>query len=253
MRTMKAAILATLTVAVLAPAAFADTFNINVAVTGDNLISGWYLDSTGLITLALTGNVGTWQVAKTGTAQNLQYGQVYSLVWQVVNDDHDGGYRAPSAKNPGGFLGQVTDPLGTALSNASDGAWTYAIQPNTIISPTSYAAFNVNTLPLGFNDPSFVWMPVAAYGPNSGGVDIWSRNLTGGTVAGIDPNAQWIWAQSNFGDPGAPGMGTSVFLRYTFDPPGPFTADVPAPEPSLILLLGIGTGAVGVFWSRRKR
>jgi hypothetical protein len=249
MRNVKTVVLVALTVSLFAPAVLAATFNVSVAVTGDNFISGWYQNGTGLIQLPLTGDPANWQVAKTGTSSGLQYNTPYSLIWQVVNDDAAGGYRAPSARNPGGFLAQVTGPFGTILSSASGGTWTYATQPNTVLSPTSYAAFNVNSLFLGFQDPSFNWLPVAGYGLNSGGGSIWSRNISGGSVPDIDPNAEWIWDQSNFDAAGAPGMETSVFIKYTFDSPDP----VPAPEPSLILLLGLGTGAVGTLWSRRKR
>ena len=219
----------------LVPVAMADTFPLTVKVTADNWVAVWFLDGAGLNAMTLTGNADNWKVAKIGTA-NIYAGQNYDMIFQVINTDKDGGYRPPSAKNPGGFLGEIDFPTYSVLSS-TDG-WTYATRPNIVDpgSPGGYDPYVVSSF------DGWTWQPVSGYGSNAG-PNIWSRN---GGVPEIDQNAEWIWTPQNYGDAGAPGVETSVFIRYQDDP-------LPVPEPSLILMLGIGLGAAGFAGHRRKK
>ena len=95
-------------------------------------------------------------------------------------------------------------------------------------------------------DPSFQWKSVEAFGWDNWR-DLWANALQEG-VAGIDLR-NWIWPPVNYVDAGAPEVETIVSVKDDVID----GSVVPVPEPALILLIGIGTGAVGVLMCRRKR
>lgn len=216
--------------------ASAGTISIAATFTGDNLINGWFLDSGIAQSLGITansGSAGDWRIAKSGSA-SVNSGDAFSLIWQVVNDDNDSGYRQPGLWNPGGFLGQITGTTFGTILSSQDG-WSYAIRDNikSTASLSGYLPFTVT------NFTGWEWSPVATYGTNA---EAWPWRYYGGPVDGISPDAEWIWAANNFDAVGAPGADKSVFIRYQF----------PVPEPTSIMLLFTGLICVGIA-SRQKK
>ena len=180
---------------------------VQFTVTGDNLVNAWWKDGAGPVSLSLTpdpdNSLKNWRVADTALVDLLP-GHHYQIIWEVVNDDNDSGFRPPGPTNPGGFLAQIVSPditftQGSFLSSTS---WQVAVlngSGNTLPTP-----------PGDFNTLS--WNNATSYGINSGSDNIWSQTI--GTVPGIDPYANWIWTAQNFGDSGPPVSMTPYFLRW---------------------------------------
>jgi PEP-CTERM motif len=171
--------------------------------------------------------VNNWETANTVTFDLTPLSfQTYQFIWQVVNNDPPK-EREASSVNPGGFLAEIItqEPMfkGNFLSSS---LWEVAFQNNL-------------SQPGDFN--SLAWSEAKEYGANNDSGGIWNQAHEG-SIEGIGGTAQWIWTAANFGDPGAPSMNDSVFIRTTVnDPP------IPTPEPSTLLLISSGLMSLVAF------
>ena len=213
---------------------------VQFTVTGDNLVNAWWKDGAGPVPLDLTpdldNSLKNWRVADSFVV-NLLPGHHYQIIWEVVNDDNDSGFRPPGSDNPGGFLAQIASPditftHGSLLSSTS---WQVAVK---------YGSGNTLPTPPGDFNTELTWNNATSYGiNNSGSGNIWSQNISGGTVPGMDPTANWIWTAQNFGDTGAPGVYDAVFFKVEFN-----TAAVP--EPGTLMFFASGLLGLGFAYRR---
>jgi hypothetical protein len=202
---------------------------LTITYSGDNsVLGGWYIRDGGAPVPFSVPAVNNWETANTVTFDLTPLSfQTYQLIWQVVNDDPPQ-HRGPSAVNPGGFLAEIITPEPLFKANCpSSSLWEVAVQNNL-------------SQPGDFN--SLAWSEAKEYGANNDSGAIWYQ-AHGGPIEGIGGTAQWIWTAANFGDPGAPSMNNSVFIRTTVNDPAP----IPTPEPSTLFLISSGLISLVAF------
>ena len=247
---MKKASLAAIliTLFVIGMVASAPAVLIEVTATADNLVGAWYQNGATPVGIALpvSTTLNAWGTADTFSV-DLVPCEIKQLIFHVINDDNDAGYRLPSSSNPGGFLaemnGQYLDQsgsyMGTDLSSLlSDSTWEVARYDG----PATSGSGNPYPIPVtDFAWSALTWVDATEVAPNDGS-NIWTP------VSGISAGANWIWTEQNFGDSGAPDVDDSVFFRVTMHP---------VPEPGTLFLLGTGligiAGYSGLRSRRRKK
>ncbi|MBW1998671.1 MAG: PEP-CTERM sorting domain-containing protein [Deltaproteobacteria bacterium] len=210
---MKKAFLFILMAAFFLGTGAAHALPVTVTYTADNIVNAWYQDGAAPVTLGLGLNASNWKIADSATL-DLDYNTHYQLIWQVSNSGD------PSLGNPAGFLAQIDLGGSQILSSSS----------------FMYDADGGDTN--NFEDLSWDWSSTTEYG-NNGGSNIWT-SVNGGPVMGIDTDAQWIWASTNFDKMVSDHQ--NIFIKAEFT--------TPVAEPATLLLLG--AGLVGVAGLRRK-
>lgn len=163
-----------------------------------------------LMSSVTLGNEQDWQSAESGTGT---VGPGYLHI--VARNDRDGW-------NYAGFLGDFT--LNTPNLHFSNGT-------QSIVTVANPNLWTVYTDHFGGTQAGLV-----DFGVNDGTPNTWT-NANGGPIAGISPNAHWIWtANPTDGD-----------VRY-------FSTKITAtPEPIGAALFVMGAGALGIIKSRRNK
>jgi hypothetical protein len=116
----------------------ATAVTIEITATADNLVGAWYQNGNSPVEIALPddpdNSLKDWRTPDTFSV-DLEPCDIREIIFHVINDDNDAGYRAPSNSNPGGFLAQASAQyldqsdsyMGTPLSNLlSDATWKVA-------------------------------------------------------------------------------------------------------------------------------
>lgn len=187
---------------------------LSTTYTVDNISSNLLLISSSG-TFSLGGKSSAWESAETAGGYYLNPGETYSLVWKAAN------FGTPDAKNPTGFLGQVSIGSSTFLSGVSKG-WSVAGNAPVVFGASGSA----------FNDD-----------PSSSSYMVWEVS-PGAGIYGIDTAARWIGQAAG-------GQGKleayDVAFRFTATNDG---AVAVTPIPGALWLLG--GGVAGLAALRRR-
>jgi len=206
---------------------------VTVTGTGDNWL--WMRQGS---SWSQGPNYNVWGSADTLTF-DVPYGKPLDLYFAVMNETDTGG-------NPAGFLAQVkTD--GYFLENGkslllSDLSWEVAVVPfstwSTAQPPEEHGTPTKPTF-----DPAvgLTWKPPTSYYSNIYNTGALGWDWT--KVNGIDDNALWLWTDKQWTIAnGSAGMDYLAVFRTTV---------TPVPEPSSMMLLGMGI--LGLFGLGRKK
>jgi len=189
--------------------------------TGDNVVGVRYCTGCTTFDAATVipsgANAGDWRKPDS-FAIDLAPG-TYEFIFKVKNDPN------PDAKNPGGFLAQISSGSTTVLSSL---AWEVSLDGKTWTSPATQWAKNQ-----GGN--------AAPYS------NIWYVNNGNKSIVGIDTQAFWLWTENNFFAKACSNKLTAnctdqtVFFRVSF---------TVVPEPGALALLV--AGLLGAGLARRR-
>lgn len=241
------ATLLTISVVATAPA-------LMFTITADNIVGAWYKDGGSPVAIGLPtdSSLSEWRNA---TTVSVDPGCYSEIIFQVLNDDNDSGYRLPGTGNPGGFLAEISGSLGPGTSSLlSDGTWevSWLHMTDPYVSPTASEWATINTGWTGATEWALNSGPYVEPNPKGyTGNNIW-YNGRPGAIPGISGDAKWIWTYANFDMPGAPGNdvagsgapGDAVFIKATISS---------VPEPGTLLLLGTGLVGLAGYGLRRKK
>ena len=185
---------------------------VTINMTADNVVIGGGLCSDvncttvstwGVLNGGPLANVGNWKQSDS-LVLDLGAGTHY-FAWNVTNNG------TATSSNPAALLAEI---LWGGNANYSSSNWDVI---------TTGGSFLANATEYGLN----------------GGANIWTSNNSGGPVAGISTNANWIYSAGN----GVDAAG-SAYIRTSIS-----IASVP--EPGVLGLFGVGL--IGLAMTRRKR
>jgi len=211
-----AAILATL---VLSPAAA--SIQVQVVVTGDNIVDAFYKNGGLPEEVDLSGISGLedWRTASTATVDLTHWG-ANTFYFRV----HQDGFF--SEDNPAGFLGDIKFVGGPIIASTSE-SWEWAEASDTDTAP-----------------PSSGWEALTEhYGSNAEESTIWYK-ANNGPVASISNDAKWIWGGSNFDETDPPPV-SEQWLKVTVNV---------VPEAATVAIWSLlAVAGIGLLSHRRRK
>lgn len=231
-----AAVVAGMVLCAASPAS-AGTVSITITATADNYYDV-YVD--GGLSLSGVLNVSAWTTAEVGSASTAS-GGLHCVAVKGCNHVPWPGY------NPAGFLAQLDAGAGSTFAETgtqlllTDSAWKYWYGGPPGTPPVD--GNGLNWYDVGYDDSG--WSAAYSIGPNDGTTYPWGP-IIGGPIAGISPQAEWIWSP-NWDDNGLPIGGqdvdSPVYFRRCFTP-------IPEPMTGLLCVMGMA-GVAGYLRKRR--
>ncbi len=220
-------------------------WGMSVTLTGVSTADNYYdLYVDNSLVMNVPSQSSGWNTPETWSG-SITTGQQHSISVEAFNYTPWSGYNpaafiAQADAGPGQYFQQTNGQL--LVTNDSWMVW-YG-------GPNATPPLDINGL--AWTDPNYTeglgWVPATEIGAN--GIAPW------GVINGISSSADWIWSSNwgqNSGDDGGAQADSPVYFRMTLTPDTLGGASQSIPEPATMMGMLLGVGALGRYWSRKRR